>query len=121
LIEDNYGSNIEPTATICAANSGEEGDYAMTITTDSFVGTWKGAHENGLSAFTIDLKKEDGNLTGIWIINGISGNEVKTWKEIVISAPRFEENRILFKPNPAGPPMALELITENEAFFWPVH
>jgi len=91
----------------------------MNITTDSFVGIWTGAHENGLSAFTIDLRKDSDSVTGVWIIKGLSGNEVTMTKEIAISAPRFEENRILFNPNSAGPPMALELINENEASFGP--
>ena len=92
----------------------------MDITTESFVGTWKGAHENGMSAFTVDLRREDESLTGVWIIKGISGNEVKMTKEIAISAPTFQDNKIFFKPNPAGPGlMEMELINENEAFFRP--
>jgi len=91
----------------------------MNITTDSFIGSWDGAHENGLSSFKIDLRKENGSVTGVWIINSIAGNEVKKAMEIAINSPRFEENRILFNPNPAGPPMALELVNENEASFGP--
>ena len=91
----------------------------MNITTDSFIGSWEGAHENGLSSFKIDLRKENGSVTGVWIINSIAGNEVKNAMEIAISAPRFEENRILFNPNPGAPPMALELVNENEASFGP--
>ena len=91
----------------------------MNINTDSFIGTWEGAHENGLSSFRIDLRKEDENVIGVWIINSIAGNEVTKAMEIAITAPRFEENRILFNPNPAGPPMSLELINENEASFGP--
>jgi hypothetical protein len=91
----------------------------MNITTDSFIGSWEGAHENGLSSFKIDLRKEKDSVTGVWIINSIAGNEVKRAMEIAITAPRFEEDKMLFNPNPAGPPMALELINENEAFFGP--
>jgi hypothetical protein len=92
----------------------------MNISKESFIGIWKGAHENGLSAFTIDLKKENDEVIGIWSIDGLSGGEWKKASEIPITASRLHENRFLFKPNPNGAGlMALELTSENEATFAP--
>ncbi len=90
----------------------------MNITEDSFIGKWKGGPENGMSLFTVELKKENDNLCGIFTVDGISGNEVRRAMEIPISSPRFSGNAIRFKPNPGRPGvMAMELINENEAAF----
>ena len=93
----------------------------MDINEDSFIGTWKGGPEHGLSAFTVDLKKENGNVTGAWIIDGLAGNEMNRAMEIAISDATLRGNKILFKPNNNAPQkMALEIINENEALFGPV-
>jgi hypothetical protein len=88
---------------------------------DSFLGTWKGRHENGLSIMTVDLKRENGKVFGVWIVEAPLGGKIISAMEVAITEPRIEGNRISFKPNPDGPGvMALELVGENEAVFGPI-
>jgi len=93
----------------------------MNITEDSFVGTWKGGPENRLSVFTIELKKRNKTVAGVWTIDAPSGDEIKRAMEIKITSPTLHGAVMRFNPNPGTPAlMQMELVSENEAIFGPV-